>query len=296
MTISATSLTLSAANFRMQALSSLIGSDGDATNLFMAAITGNYDSVSQQDNGAWSWLSPSQTDSSALSANGRNMTLTDPESAYRMMTVINDKDVLYKAQFSELSSMKDALTNMQQAAQKLDISTDTDNADIQSQLQGFVDRYNSWVKQFSQDMQQGGLLADTQAAQVARRELDQSIKNIFNGAKDGVHGLADLGITIDRTTGLATLDTAKLSTMLTSNKQGVVDAVGGFSANFAEAAKLLNSDGNFMPRQLDNLSRAIHYINDNTASLQAEFGTGDAAKPTGAVAQALAAYNKIYGS
>jgi hypothetical protein len=59
---------------------------------------------------------------------------------------------------------------------------------------------------------------------------------------------------------------------------------------------LLNSEGNFILRQIDNLSRAIHYIADNKASLQAEFGIGNAAKPAGKVAEALAAYNQTFGA
>lgn len=295
MNVSETSLTLAAADFRMQTLSSLTSSDSDATSLFMAAITGKLDVAGNNANNSWSWLA-SSSDANELAASGRAMALADPESAYSMMTVVNNKNVLYKAQFSELSRMETAIAGMQQAAQTLNISVSTDNGSIKSQLQGFVDQYNTWIRQFGDDMKQGGLLADTQAAQVARRELDQSIKNIFNGVKDGVHGLSDIGITIDDTTGLATLDTTKLNAMVSANKQGVADAMTQFSANFAEAARLLNSDGNFMPSQLDNLDRAIHYIDDNSASLQAEFGVGDITKPTGAIAQALAAYNRIYGS
>lgn len=41
--------------------------------------------------------------------------------------------------------------------------------------------------------------------------------------------------------------------------------------------------------------RAIRFIDDNRDSLRAEFGTGDAARPVGQVAQALAAYNSTYG-
>jgi hypothetical protein len=294
MTLSATSYIATLGQFRSQAVSSLIGTEEDGSSLFMAAITGQWPSQGASGD-LWSALAPASS-STGLSANGRNTALFDPESAYRMMTVINNKDVLYKAQYFELNSMKDGLASMQQAAQSLDITATTDNDSIRSQLQGFVDRYNGWIKQFGEDMQQGGLLADTQAAQVARHELDQSIKNMFFGVQDGVHGLADLGISIDAKTGNAVLDTAKLDGMLASNKHGVADTVQAFAANFAEAAKLLNSDGNFMPRQLDNLNRAIHYIDDHSSALQAEFGTGDVAHPTGAVAQALDAYNRVFGS
>jgi hypothetical protein len=105
-----------------------------------------------------------------------------------------------------------------------------------------------------------------------------------------------LGITIDSNTRLASLDSAKLDAVLSSNKQGVVDTLQEFSANFAKSAGLLNSEGNFMPRQLDNLKRGIQFIADNKADLQVEFGTGDSARPTGPIAQALAAYNRAYAT
>lgn len=232
-----------------------------------------------------------------LSAAGRNMTLADPESAYKMMTVINRKDVSYKAQFSELSQMKSFVFQMEDAGQRLGgIALSTGNDSIQSQLQDFAGQYNSWIQRFDADIQPGGLLADTQAARASQFELEQNVNNRFFGIKDGVHGLSDLGFTIDPHTRLASLDTAKLGSLLAANKQGVVDALQEFGANFAKSANLLNADGNFILKQLDNLNRAIHFIADNKTSLQAEFGTGNAAKPTGQVAQALAAYNQAYGA
>lgn len=232
-----------------------------------------------------------------LSAAGRNMALADPESAYKMMTIINYDDVFYKAQFSELNKVETCVAQMHDAGRSLgSIALSTGNDSIKSGLQDFVGQYNSWIQRINPDIQQGGLLADTQAAQVSQFELEQNLGNRFLGVKDGVHGLRDLGITIDPHTRLASLDTAKLDALMLTNKQGVVDTVQEFSANFAKSASLLNSDGNFILRQLDNLNRAIHYIADNKASLQAEFGTGNAAKPTGQVAEALAAYNQAYGA
>jgi hypothetical protein len=74
----------------------------------------------------------------------------------------------------------------------------------------------------------------------------------------------------------------------------VLATVQEFSTNFAKSADLLNAEGNFIPRRLDNLNRVIDFIDNNKASLQAEFGLGDSAAPTGKVAQALAVYNAIY--
>jgi flagellar capping protein FliD len=214
-----------------------------------------------------------------------------------MMTVINNKEVYYKAQFSELSQLQSYVSKMQDAGQKLGgIALSTGNDDIKSKLHDFVGQYNNWILRFGTDLRQGGLLSDTQAAQVSQYELEQSVKNRFFGIGHGVHGLSDLGIEIDPNTRLASLDSAKLDSLLATNKQGAVDAVQEFSVNFAESARLLNSDNNFVLNQLDNLSRAIHYIADNKDSLQKEFGTGDTANPTGNVAQALAVYNQTYGT
>jgi hypothetical protein len=282
----AATLTLQLANFQSQTLGSLMssafGADNvDSSSSFSALLTSPSASSAAQ---------------TALSASGRNTALFDPESAYQMMSVINSADVTYKAQFSELSQMKSYVAEMRLDGESLgSISASTGNDSIKAQLQTFANQYNDWAKRFDADMQQGGVLADTQAAQVSRYELDQSIENVFNGAKDGLHGLRDLGFTIDPNTKLATLDTAKLDSVLASNRQGVVDTVQEFSANFVKSAALLNSDGNFIPNRLANLDRVIDYIADNKTSLQAEFGMGDSAKPSAQVAKALAAYKQTYG-
>jgi hypothetical protein len=291
----ASSFALYLANFQAQSLGSLIGSISGTNKT--SGITGIDALLGFQDT-ATNPLT-SLTNSSrvgGLSATGRNTSLFDPESAFKMMSVINNVDVTYKAQFSELSQMKSYLVEMQQDARSLgSIGASTDNNSIKSRLETFASQYNDWVQRFDADMQSGGVLAGTRAAQVARYELDQSVKNIFNGASAGLNGLRDLGFSIDPNTQLATLDTARLDSVLASNRQGAIDTIQQFSANFAKAAELLDADGNFIPRQLDNLGRAIHYIDDNKSSLQAEFGLGDTARTSGQIAQALAEYNTIYG-
>lgn len=235
---------------------------------------------------------------SGLSATGRNLSLFDPESAFSMMSRINTLDVTYKAQFAGLSDMKAAVTEMKQAGQTLGDAVDstTDNAAITGQLQTFVSKYNEWISEFEATVKSDGLLAGTQAAEVSLYELRQSIENRFNGASDGFRGLADLGVTIDPTTHLATLDAGKLDSALASNKAGVVNTIDEFSANFAKSAGLLTATSNFIPNRLANLDRVIDYIRENKASLQAEFGLGNPAKLSDKVAKALAAYNATYGA
>lgn len=228
-----------------------------------------------------------------VSPTGRNMALFDPESAYRMMSLINNDEVLYKAQFSELRQMQSSVSRMHEAGQRMEnIALSTDNGSIKAQLQDFLAQYNDWIQRFTSDIRQGGLLADTQAAQASRFELEQNVNNHFFGISNSVHGMQDLGFTIDPVSHLASLDGTKLDSLLASNKQGAVNTVREFSNNFAKSADLLNSDGNFILKQLANLNGAIHFIDTNKNSLQAEFGTGDAAKPSGQVAQALQAYNQ----
>lgn len=276
------------ANVRSQVLASMRGSTPDFSSFFDAA----YSSAFSGSDLLSAFMPGSATQAGALHA-GRNMALYDPESAYKMMTLINNKDVLYKAQYAELSQMGESVARMEQAGTNLG-SIAGSNADIKTGLQDFITRYNEWTQRFDPDMQRDGLLAGTQAAQVARYELEQNVKNIFFGAKDGVRGMADLGISVDPVSGALALDGAKLDAMLASNKQGVVNTLQEFGANFARSAGLLNANNNFIPNQLDNLDRAIDYIADNGTDLRAEFGTGDAARPTGQIAQVLAAYNQSY--
>lgn len=285
----AASLSLRLAEFQSQTVSTLLSS---VFNAGSASDPGALPGSAGGGTDPLSGLGGGQA--SGLSASGRNTSLFDPESAYRMMSVINQKDVDYKAQFAELSEMKTELYEMRDEGQELnEIDLTTDNAAIKDRLNSFVAEFNEWTTRFDADMKNGGILAGTQAAQVARYELRTSIENRFFGAADGLNGLRDLGLTIDPVSKLAALDGAKLDAVLASNKQGVVNTLHDFGSNFAKSADLLNSEGNFIPNRLNNLDRVIDYIGANKASLQAEFGLGDAARPTGPLAQALAAYEKM---
>ena len=225
---------------------------------------------------------------------GRNMSLSDPESAYQMMTVINSKEVNYKAEFAVMGDMKAYLAKMEQEGKKLqNIDASTSNEEIQTRLQSFADAYNGWIQRFDEDLQAGGILAGTQAAHVAQWEMEQSIEYYFNGARDGLHGMGDLGFSIDPITNLASVDTTELNAVLANNKSGAINTVQEFSGNFAKSAELLNSEGNFIRNRMDNLARVIDYIETNKQSLQADFGLGDAAKPNSQVAKALAEYNAL---
>lgn len=281
MNISPANVLLELASFRSQALSSLMslssGQPGSGAASDFARILG---------------MKTGEAETHA----GRNMSLRDPEAAYSMMTQINEFAVTFKAQFTELSALSSSVEQMEAVGGELsDIDPATGNAAIQAQLQDFVAQYNTYVDRFTPQIQPGGMLDNVQAAEISLYELEQSIQNMFNGAKDGLHGMADLGISIDPLTHRAALNIATLDAVLASNKSGAVNTIDEFSANFAKSADLLNSRGNFIPNALNNRDRAIQYISDNLDNLQTEFGTGDRAQPKGQVARALAAYESTFG-
>jgi hypothetical protein len=277
MNITPANIQLEIASFRGQALSALLSTSSTGTE------TANFADILG-------------TKTSEANSGGRNLALKDPESAFKMMSQINNHEVAFKAQYSELSEMGSSVAHMEEVGRQLsDVDRTTSNDDIVAQLQGFVAQYNTWEDRFDQDIETGGVLNNVQAAEVSIYELEQSVKNIFNGAADGINGLGGLGISIDPVTKQASLDTAKLESVLANNKGGAVNAIDEFSANFAKSADLLNSDGNFIQNALGNRSRAVDFIANNRASLETEFGTGHAAKPTGDAAKALAAYEQAFG-
>ncbi len=296
MDVSPAAITQNIAQFKSQMIGLLFGSSDDSKGDFLSALQSQQSAAKNEPPDVSSLLAQSGK-TNDRSANGRKLSLFDPESAFKMMTTINNRDMLHKAEYSEMSKMSGYVEHIEAVGQHLSgITASTPNSDIQTQLQSFAAEYNSLVQRFKPSVQNGGLLDGVQAAEVSLYELEQSVKYKFFGAKDGLHGLSDLGITIDPLTKQATLDSAKLDAVLARDKQAVVNTVQEFSANFAKSADLLNADGNFIPNRLDNLSRAIHYIADHKESLQAEFGLGDPAKPSKQVAQALAAYNQTYGA
>lgn len=297
MSISPALVTSAITQFKGQALPLLFSPDSNSTDSFASQLAGALllqlpDSKENFFSGLSPvFATPALKTAPALHA-GRNMALPDPESAYRMMSLINDREVLYKAQFWELKQMGEEVARLQQAGQRL---AGIEAGNIKPALENFISQYNNWIVGFEADLRNDGLLGGTQAAQVSRHELEQSVRNIFIGVSQGLHGMADLGITVEPGRTLR-LDEAKLDAMLLKNAKGTELAAKEFGTHFAKSAALLNNSDNFIPRQLDNLNRAIHYIADNHTAWEAEFGTGDAAKPAGQVARALAAYQQAGNS
>jgi hypothetical protein len=277
MNLTPANIQLEIASFRSQMLSSLISASDEAQPADFAELLG------------------AKTAGADAAAGGRNLALRDPESGYKMMSQINGFEVSFKAQYAELNALGKAVEHMEAVGAGLgNIDASTGNTEIIDRLRDFVDQYNAWEDRFDHTVEAGGVLDNVQAAEISLWELEQSIRSIFNGAAADVGGLPDIGITIDPATKQAVLDVGRLESMLASNKPGVVSAISEFSAHFAKSADLLNAEDNFIPRALDNRGRAIDYITDNRSSLRTEFGAGEAARPAGDVAKALAAYEAIF--
>jgi len=231
----------------------------------------------------------------SLPAIGAVSPLFDPVSGYRLMTEINRRDMIYRAEYAEMSDLRISVETLRQEALHLaGMAATTTPDEIKSRLEAFVAAYNAWIERFDEAFEPGGLLAGTQAATVARWELKQSVESPFNGAGSGVRGLGDLGIRIDPVSNKASLDAARLDSALAGNFAGALAAIREFGGNFARSAELLNAEGNFIPNRMNNLARVIAYLDKNMAALEAEFGPGGAPQASAEAARALAAYNAIH--
>jgi len=271
MNTSSTSIVLSIATFRAQMLGSLtdLGSNSDSSfGDILSSLQAGHDN------------SPSALTANSSAGVGSATGLGNAQSAqsvYALMTRIDGLNLAYKSQYSELSQMDSCLPRLEEAANQLGLTTvAAANDSIAAKLQDFAQQYNSWIQRFKPDVQRGAVLANTQAAEVPLYELDQVVENRFIGAKDGFHGLADLGVSIDPASGLMSVDAGQLGAALKDNKQAVVDAISEFSVKFAAAANLLASDDNLLQHRLNNLNGAIGYIGANLGSWQQEFGRGSA--------------------
>lgn len=292
MNISPLALAQNILQFKSQMVGALFGSGDEPKADFLSALGAQKGASANASNDLLSTLA--QPKGSA--APGNSLGLFDPAAAFKMMSTINNREISHKSEFVEMHSMSDYVEQIESVAQGLSgIVSTTPNDEIRAQLQSFTADYNNLVQRFKPSVQNGGMLEGVQAAEISLYELEQSVKYKFFGAAQGLHGLSDLGISIDPLTKQAALDPAKLDALLATQKQAAVHTLQEFSANFAKSADLLNSEGNFIPNRLNNLSRAIEYIRDHQSEWQAEFGLGDPAKPSKQVAQALATYHQIYG-
>lgn len=233
-----------------------------------------------------------------MSAIGRITSLHDPESAYRMMSIINQAEATYTGQRNSLTQMRDMLRDLRQEAHSLVKHAKNPEGDVQTlstALGQFKEAYNNWISKFSNDLASGGVLHGNQAATVVRSGLRNTVTDIFLGAAHGFQGLGDLGLNINGRDQLADFNAKEFAQTASQNIGAVRDTIHQFAVRFEQATTLFASSGNFIDNRQNNLQRALEFIASNKPALQAEFGLGDPAKPvadSGPARAALASYSK----
>ncbi|MBC7857870.1 MAG: hypothetical protein H7Z39_03655 [Burkholderiaceae bacterium] len=212
-----------------------------------------------------------------------------------MVTVLNRVEVTFKAQYAELGELAKSLLQGEGAAQQLGrLDAQSSGADIKAALDEFVQTYNAGVNRFAPGVAKGGVLEGSWEAERARFATRREIGNILTGAEAGHKGgLATLGVSVDPQTGLASIDAAQFDSALAGNKGRVVAALDDFADAFVAMVDSLTATDHAQSRQMDNLHRAVDWIDANKAAVRQEFGAGAAATPNAAFAKAAAQYDDI---
>lgn len=147
--------------------------------------------------------------------------------------------------------------------------------EIKAALKDFIARYNDWDAEFDPYFEQGALLDDNQAGEVARYSLRREVGSILHGAGNGgfAQGLTDMGVRFTAD-GQLVLDEAAFDAALAANRNGAVQTLNNVADAFGKAATMLASDGHLLDRRIDNAERALAWAADNQDKVEAEFGPG----------------------
>lgn len=189
----------------------------------------------------------------------------------------------YNARVEEIGDEAEVLTRLRSrmaelgtASQGLEnITGASGDGEIKAALQDFITRYNAWDAEFDPYFEQGALLDDNQAGEVARFSLRREVGSIFHGAGNGGFelGLTDMGVSFTPD-GQLVLDDAAFDAALASNRSGAVQTLNNVAKAFGDAAELLAADGHLLDRRIDNAERAVAWAADNQDEVDAEFGPG----------------------
>ncbi|ENO84847.1 hypothetical protein [Thauera linaloolentis] len=169
-----------------------------------------------------------------------------------------------RSRLAELGSAGDGLQQLTAA------STD---GEIRTALEGFIARYNQWDTEFDPYFEDGALLDDNQAGEVARFSLRREVGSIFHGAGNGgfALGLTDMGVGFT-SDGQLQLDEKAFGAALRGGRDAALQTLHNVARAFSQAAETLASDGHLLDRRIDNAERAVAWAADNQDSVGAEFG------------------------
>lgn len=184
----------------------------------------------------------------------------------RVESIGDEAEVLtqLRERLAELGSAGDGLKQLTAASP---------DADIKAALKGFIERYNAWDTEFDPYFEDGALLDDNQAGEVARFSLRREVGSIFHGAGNGgfALGLTDMGVSFTPD-GQLKFDEQAFDAALLSGRGGALQTLHNVAGAFSAAAELLAADGHLLDRRIDNAGRAVAWAAENQLSVTAEFG------------------------
>lgn len=189
----------------------------------------------------------------------------------------------YNARVKSIGDEADVLTQLRTRVAELgaasqglaSLSASSSDTEIKAALRDFIARYNAWDSEFDPYFEDGALLDDNTAGEVARFSLKREVGSIFHGAGNGgfAKGLTDMGVSFTPD-GQLQLDEARLDAALATHRGGAVQTLNNVARAFGDAAEMLASDGHLLDRRIDNAERAVSWASANQRKLEAEFGPG----------------------
>jgi flagellar hook-associated protein 2 len=170
------------------------------------------------------------TDASGLSALAFNLTatnMTQAQAAQDAKLAINGLDILSSSNTVN-TALKGLTLNLQQAqpGKVVTVGISQNNDDITKAVDGFVKGFNDLVKivkpltGYDAAKQQAGLLQSDFTLNGAMTQLRTELVSTVSGLSGAAKSLSDIGISTQKD-GTLTLDSAKLSSQLASNRAGV---------------------------------------------------------------------------
>lgn len=273
------------AAFRLNALASLTASNSSGTNTSRSGT----DFLNTLLDAKRALVSVSGSNSgsaaSALSAlTGTGGGLSQLESVLSRLEASNSTFMRnYSARVAEigdeatvLAQLRERMSTLGTASQSLGaLDTTASDADVKATLRDFITRYNQWDTEFDPYFEDGALLDDNQAGEVARFSLRREVGSIFNGAGKGGYelGLTDMGVSFSKD-GQLQLDEAAFDAALAGDRNAALQTLANVAKGFGDAARVLASDGHLLDRRIDNAERAVAWAADNQNKVDAEFGPG----------------------
>lgn len=170
------------------------------------------------------------TDTSGLSALAFNATthnMSQHQTAQDAKLAINGLDITSSSNTVN-TALKGLSLNLQQAqpGKIVTVGVSQNNDDITKAVEGFVKSFNELVTTaspltgYDKTTQKGGVLQSDATLRSAMAQLRSELGNMGSGLTGSIKSLSDIGVTAQKD-GTLSLNSAKLTSQLTSNRSGV---------------------------------------------------------------------------